>query len=271
MNQDKDFETYMQGKSDLSRAYAELPETEVPDHLDAAILAEAHRAVGARPGGKNTRRWAVPLGMVASLFVVVMIGLQMPYLLQDAAQPTLPKEEAAPVFQQDKSVAAPAAMAPKAEAFAPRAEPVVSGNISLAPALENTAPVALKEQAVELQEAAKRSRSDSLMDSANEIAPSKKKQAAGIAEGVLSKRVEPGAPAAASVAAPEPVQNARESLQLMKGELGAASSTYSNPENWLARIKQLKQQGKLDEAKKELAAFKKRYPDYPVPGELEIK
>jgi hypothetical protein len=43
------------------------------------------------------------------------------------------------------------------------------------------------------------------------------------------------------------------------------------PEESLERIKRLKGEGKLDEVKKELAVFKKRYPDYPLPKDLEFK
>lgn len=268
MNQDKEFETYMQGKSELSQAYAELPKVALSDHLDAVILAEAHRAVSARPGAKPKRRWAIPLGMVASLLVVVMVGLQMPDLLQDArmSQVTpLPREAAAPVVQQDKSAAAPAPMAPKAEAFAPSNEPALSGNVSPAAKMASKPSAALKEQAAAPEVAAKRMRASEYMDSTNEMTLAKQK-ATGGPQGVLSDRAE--SPAAATLAAPAPAPAARESAVLKKDASGAE---YSSPENWLARIKQLKQQGKQDEVKKELAAFKKRYPDYPVPGELEIK
>ena len=262
MNQDKEFASYMQGKSALSQAYADLPDIALPDHLDAAILAEAHRAVGARPGGMGKRRWAVPLGMVASLFLVVMIGLQMPYLLQDSAIPPLPREESASVIGRDKSVAAPAA--PKAEALAPRNEPALSGNISAAPAMQSKPLATPKEQVAAPEVAAKRSRSDGLMDSAQESVLSVKKKAESYEQGVGNNLLE--APAAATMAAPAPA--ARESAELKKDPPGAA---YSSPEEWLAHIRSLKQQGKLDEAKIELANFKQRYPNHPVPGELEIR
>ncbi len=48
-----------------------------------------------------------------------------------------------------------------------------------------------------------------------------------------------------------------------------ADAANLSPEDSLARIRQLKQQGKLEEAKKELAAFRKRYPDYAVPADLK--
>ena len=107
MSQDREFETYLQGKTDLSQLYADLPQVELPDHLDAAILAEAHRAVKSRPAAKPRRRWSIPLSMVASLFVVVMIGLQLPYMLKDAALPQPQEEERIAVAAMDKSMSEP--------------------------------------------------------------------------------------------------------------------------------------------------------------------
>ena len=42
-----------------------------------------------------------------------------------------------------------------------------------------------------------------------------------------------------------------------------------SPEQWLDEIKQLKAQGQLAEMEKNLAEFKKQYPDYPLPDELK--
>ena len=92
MSQDRELDKYLQGKGDLSQLYADAPQVEPPGHLDAAILAEAHRAVNARPGIKPKRRWAIPLGMVASLFAIVMIGLQLPYLLKEPVPLQAPTE-----------------------------------------------------------------------------------------------------------------------------------------------------------------------------------
>ena len=37
------------------------------------------------------------------------------------------------------------------------------------------------------------------------------------------------------------------------------------PEHWLERIAQLRKKGRSEEADKELAEFRKRYPDYAIP------
>jgi hypothetical protein len=72
------------------------------------------------------------------------------------------------------------------------------------------------------------------------------------------------APAAAQLASPHTVQLER---ALKKDEADKASL---RPKDWLARIKKLKQEGKLEDAKKELAEFKKRYPNHPVPKALGL-
>ena len=49
------------------------------------------------------------------------------------------------------------------------------------------------------------------------------------------------------------------------GEAGLIDS----PQAWLARLAELKRQGRSRELRDALAEFKKRYPSYPVPAGLE--
>jgi hypothetical protein len=62
--------------------------------------------------------------------------------------------------------------------------------------------------------------------------------------------------------------SAQPERELMKDGAGKASL---RPDDWLTRIGKLKQERKLEEVRKELQAFRKRYPDYPVPAALEIR
>jgi len=48
----------------------------------------------------------------------------------------------------------------------------------------------------------------------------------------------------------------------------AADTENLEPKAWLERILELRRQGKLEEAAKSLRAFRERYPDYPLPQEL---
>ena len=300
----------MQGKSGLSELYADLPEDKLPAHLDAPILAEAHRAVGARPGGKPRRSWVIPLSVAASLFVVVIIGRQLSYLLPGDAVPgqanqqdrqRLAKmDQAAPAknaptreMQEQKQAhapeknqvavppAEPAAMAPAAKASrppeapapqgaapepaaamakpAPAAETKPVGAMRVAPAAPAASPPAVAEQRAPLQDQAASGRV--------QVFKSEKKSKSR-SEGIVADQAAPPAETAAQMAAPAPVQPAAEADGYLKED---ASTANLPPKEWLARIRQLKQQGKLDEARKELAAFKKRYPDYPVPKTLEMR
>jgi hypothetical protein len=256
-----ELDTYLQGRSELSRLYADAPQIEPPDHLDAAILAQAHRAVNARPGAKPKRRWAIPLGMVASLFAVVMIGLQLPYLLQEPALQQAPME-AKVAASMDESAAAPAAKqarsrnlamdSAKSEIAASKPAPVAAEAYAQPAAPMAAAPAPITRRSELREEAASQS--------AGTLAKEKKSNDVGGSN--LTDALEPPAPAAAVLASPPPVQLER---ALKKDEADKASQ---RPEDWLARIRKLKQEGKLEDAKKELAEFKKRYPDYSVPKAL---
>ena len=267
-----EFEKYLDGKSEVSQLYAELPEVVLPDHLDAAILAEAHRAVNSRPGAKLRRRWAVPLSMVATLFVAVMIGLQLPYMLKDTTQRPIPTEEKVAAMM-DKSMAEHSSVvqeerkktqemaqvtARKKSEISRGAPAPMEAEVAVS-ATQNAAVGALPPASV----AAKRMELMERADVDSGIALSKEKKAVAHAEGNLSDAFEQLAPAAA---APAPVQLNRSLMQPLKDE---ASVANLRPEDWLLRIKKLKQEGKLVEAKKDLAAFKKRYPDYSVPEALD--
>jgi hypothetical protein len=270
MSQDREFETYLRGEADLSRHYADLPQVEPPDHLDAAILAEGHRAVGSRPGAKPVRRWAIPLSLVASVLVVVMVGLQFPYMLHDAALPTAPTEERAAATMMDKAMpetaAAPAQKTRRAEQDAPRITPAdVRGLLSAAP-VAPASPAAAPPPAAAMAAEPQRLKEQAQFE--NEAVLAKAKKSSGRLEGNASDRLEQYAPAAARMAAPAPVQSESKPKEAFTKDAG---DTNPRPEEWLARIKLLEQQGKLDEARKELAAFKKRYPQHPVPEALEVK
>jgi hypothetical protein len=261
MNQDRELDTYLQGKTELSRLYADAPQIEPPDHLDAAILAEAHRAVNARPGAKPKRRWAIPLGMVASLFAVVMIGLQLPHMLQEPALQQAPME-ARVAASMDESAAVPEPPAKQARSRSLAMDSAKSEIAANKPAPVEAEAYAQPAAPMAAAPAPVARRSELREEAAGTLAKEKKSNDVGGSN--LTDALEHRAPAAAVQASPAPVQLER---ALKKDEADKASL---RPEEWLARIGKLKQEGKLEEAKKELAEFKKRYPDYPVPKALGL-
>lgn len=301
MSQDREFDTYLQGKTDLSQSYADLPPVELPDHLDAAILAEAHRAVKSRPAARPKRRWSIPLSMVASLIVAVMVGLQLPHMLKDAALPLPQEEQRIAAAAMDKSTGGlaspapderreiqpmaraksestrgePAPMAAQAEAAAKPDAPVLvapketqtagtqeSGATSVVALPPVAAPSPAPVRAAKRPDLRERAIADN-----GGMAASKEKKASSRAEDAVGDFSEQRAPAAAGASVPQPAQP-DSSVQTFNEDTNEASLS---PEDWLARIQRLKQQGKLDEARKDLAAFKKRYPDYRVPEALELR
>src|SRR5438552_3432254 len=53
-----------------------------------------------------------------------------------------------------------------------------------------------------------------------------------------------------------------------KARVAVSEAKERAPEKWLADIRKLKTDGKATEAERELAEFKKRYPDYILPDDL---
>ena len=293
MNQDREFEKYLEAKSDLSKLYADLPEVDVPRHLDAAILAEAHRAVNSRPGGKPKRRWVIPLSMAASLFVVVMAGLQLPYMLQGAAKPQqaveekkaalLDKNMAKPDFTEPEGirikqlaavqtarsniestpvkaspgVAEPTAAMPKT-APAAKAAPQAADSVSdiASPAVVSSPP-AKDVRRLDLQERE---------DHFSRARQFKEKKASAQTEASVPGELEqrPASPTGQIFA--QPAKHHLVEEKSLKKELTDANLL---PEEWLKRILKLKQEGKVEDFDRELAEFKKRYPNFTVPRDIE--
>ena len=50
--------------------------------------------------------------------------------------------------------------------------------------------------------------------------------------------------------------------------LASSNFTYASPEQWLQGIADLRKQNRDDEADRQLAEFRKRYPDYRIPKEM---
>jgi TolA-binding protein len=52
------------------------------------------------------------------------------------------------------------------------------------------------------------------------------------------------------------------------GIRGSSALVERSPETWLADVRKLKAQGRTEEAERELAEFRKRYPDFRLPDDL---
>ena len=254
MSTDKELDDYLKGGSGLSRAYADADDIAPPAHLDAAILAQAHRAVYARPAVVPKRRWAVPLGMVATVFMMVMAGLQLPAMMKDDALMQAPQVAS---VAMERNAPLPASVAPEPQA---RAE---SKHLARALNAEKANDASKK---MEAQAYAKQDADKVAVAAAPVAAPTAPSAAmANQAGAALEERQTmasgqvSAAPAARMAAAP-----------VMADQLLKAKDATLSPEDWLKQIKALQQAGKREEAKKELTAFKKRYPDYAIPKAMEM-
>ena len=58
---------------------------------------------------------------------------------------------------------------------------------------------------------------------------------------------------------------------LSRDDAGLASLAKASPEQWLQGIDDLKRQGRHEEAEKQLAEFRKRYPNYRIPEAITEK
>lgn len=161
---------------------------------------------------------------------------------------------------------APALAAPQQSITADTAKQYGAASIVASPAPAAAPPAAAPAPAPARAARRLESRENELLDSGDVLA--KEKKSSGNAAAIVSDSFEQPAPAAARMAAPQPAQAERGLMQSAKDE---ASTASLRPEEWLNRIKRLKQEGRREEAKKDLAAFKKRYPDYPVPEGIEVR
>jgi hypothetical protein len=105
--EDKLLDDYLDDRSPLSGMYRTGSREEPPAALDAAILAEARRALAPRP-----RRWAIPLSAAAAILLAVGLGIVM---TREGVNPIAP----APVSPESTAAAKPEAAAPS---LAPRAD-----------------------------------------------------------------------------------------------------------------------------------------------------
>jgi Meckel syndrome type 1 protein len=226
--------------------------TETPSpRVDAAILAAAHSAVAdaqhgrERSPGQRAWRWWVPLA-AAAVVAVVVVGVKPPSqtIVDDAAQSASDR----PAASAEKQSATPTPAAP------PAAPPV--------------APLAMTSPRTEAAQPS--------IAPPPQVAPAAPDTSASRGRGkVDAERVQafaapPPARAAASIAAP--AQPASPAGAAAGGSNSAAAestapaaradqATALSTDDWIARIRTLRERGAQDEALRELARFRAVYPD----------
>ena len=249
--------------SKISQRYRELGREEPPRALDDAILAASRRAAETRPAPlvvpTGRQRWYFPLAAAAIivLAVAVTIHVEREQPAEDVVtvQPAAPAEET----QAEKSKPAPQPPAP-AQGFTP--DPKPQARPEPAPA----SPPQVMKESQPAAAADQRARDADRLDS-DRLARERERLAQQRAAQEGARAQEMRRQSASGVAASRPApasradEPARESAVLAK-------LAQQSPEQWLLGIDDLKRQGRHEEAEKQLAEFRKRYPDYRIPEAL---
>jgi hypothetical protein len=79
------------------------------------------------------------------------------------------------------------------------------------------------------------------------------------------------APAAPPVAEARRERDASDRVTRAQAQGALSANLTQSPEQWLQRIADLRRQGRYEEADRELAQFRKRYPDYRLSDEMKAK
>jgi hypothetical protein len=245
----------------LERLYREAAHEAPPAHLDAAILAAARREVGARPHSLASalRRWHLPVSVAA----VVVVSVTLVILVRD--------EE---IAERSVQAPVPAAATPAAEQAAAPQTPRTPGE-----AASDTAQKRLAAQAPQRQELRDDVKLSAALgkreDRSRAASPGlqEERAASASADTVVAGRLE-GAPAAANeLRSARPAADAAPAEPMARAMAAKAAEEDRRPvweglekeppEKWLARIKELRGQGRAAEAEEMLSEFKRRFPEHP--------
>lgn len=304
---DRELDAFLARGSALQRQWHEAS-AEAPDaDVDAAVRAQARRAVGAGPGVprpgvprshvSSAVRWRVPLAAAATIVlgstVVLMVAEREGYLRGTPPQQAPAAPGTAPPTPADTTadaVSPPAAPAGRDAVGVPRdapgmpAPPLARKSAPPAPAAAEARqrpletpeaerfdpPPAADANVMQPQQAPAAPASSAASEDAQEAAP---------AEPEARLRVQPfgrGARSAAGdAAAPVPVQTDPAQADPVQADPAhteavqeEAAQEAADIDAWLERIRALRRQGKLQEAERSLREFRLRHPGYALPEDL---
>jgi hypothetical protein len=236
----------------VSKRYRGLGREEPPRELDERVLAASRRA-----GRADRYRWAAPLATAAVLVLAIGVALNV-----ERRQPELDAPVAGKAEEEKESP--PPAQAP---AVTPDPKPQEPSREMRARPQAQSAPAAVPQAPPEakMQDARQPAAAAAPPPPAASVNAGVAGDAAGAAaqagarrDAQMEARSSASARAQARSVEPSPVAPA----QLAKAH---------SPEQWLQAIDDLKRQGRHEEAEKQLAEFRKRYPDYRIPQAITEK
>ena len=227
----------MSDERKISERYGELPREEPPRHLDDAILAASRRESRSRPAPlvvpSGRRRWYFPVAAAAIIVLAVAVTVHME------------RDEENFEVAEAPAAQAPAAQAPVPEAAGKRETFTPDPKLAPAPA----------PQLRDLQKAQPAQPAPAAPPPPPAEEPANRARAMARADAEQAQAREE-----TRAAAPSPARAASDRL--------ASAAAVASPEQWLQGIADLRRQGRHEEADRQLAEFRKRYPDYRIPDAI---
>lgn len=268
---DRELEDFLAGRDPIGKAYREAARDETaPRELDAAILSAARAAVG-RPLRRRPR-WLQPLAVAATLALSlgVLLNLWRDPALRPALSPQ-PRPEATRE-QQDRDPmpvpAAPVQAEPEPERVLrdssvelkrPEARRKTQGMI------DGDAPRAAPASPLDAPSA----RSEALAPAAP---PTESTESDGAAKTAPEAEAQHQAPAASAGAMSRddvaPLHKSEAAREALSGSAADAAQSELPAADWIRRIRDLRDQGAVEDARQELREFVRSHPDYRLPEDL---
>ncbi len=289
---------------ELSRIYRDAEGPQPSQRVDDNIVAASRRVAGARPRYARTgfaRRWSAPVALAATVVVTTALTLMVFERQSDLDAITSsapPAKRPAKVLPAEPQRADASAKSSRAEL--PSAAPTPARPIPQAAARRDREEPRPGESAARNERLGTGQRGfatevprapETLRKEETRPAPAAAAPLGGLYSGERAgadqptpspdaqrapeaPRQAPRAPAAALTGDANTLRESASTLQ-RAGVIGASAgrgavseSKERTPEKWLEDVRKLKAQGKTAEVERELAEFKKRYPDYRLPDDL---
>lgn len=275
--------------TELSQAYREAKHPEPSAALDARILAAAQAAVAPQRRRPAWFSWAVPLSTMA----VLVLGISLLFRMQLEAPETLRKDmPPLPTLESAPSPATSASNAPADRSAAPAATAQAiaerkTDRTSAAPKPSSapTVAAAAPESAANTAAVASVAGAPAAMEERAAIAPMLPPRSSPVADSVtVPAPVSAPAPAAslareyairaekesaAKAVSPSSVPASAARLKQGMRRMQAAPPLMESPEQWVESIRKLLREGRVEAARTRLQELRKRFPDFPLPLDLE--
>jgi Meckel syndrome type 1 protein len=279
--------------TELSQAYREAKHPEPSAALDARILAAAQAAVAPQRRRPAWFGWAVPLSTTA----VLVLGISLLFRMQLEApetlredMPPLPALESAPSSATSASdVPADRSVAPAATAQAIAEGKTDQTSAAPKPSSAPTVAAAAPESAAHAAAVSSVASAPAAVEERAAIAPMLPPRSSPVADSVTApapvSAPVPAAAAGASLAREYAIRAEKESAtkavslssepasaaRLKQGmsRMQAATLLMESPEQWVESVRKLLREGQIEVARTRLQELRKRFPDFPLPPDLE--